>query len=116
LVLIVRSLSRTWGWIAVTLVAVAAGLPSGIRTPGEWLLGYGCMLIAGTAAVIFCFCFARRNYLAYALVFLGMAVAPKIAELSDTGNPALAGHSGVIAGVLVLLAGWIVWPSLLRRG
>ena len=111
---IVRWLPRSWGWIAATLLALAV-LSSEIRTPGEWLLGYGSLLLAGGAAVLFAFGFARGNPLAYALVFWGMALGPKLTQLFGNGNPALDAQGWIVAGVLILGAAWIVLPGLIRR-
>jgi hypothetical protein len=50
-------------------------LPNDVRTPGEFLLHYVISLTTAAAGIAFCWFFARRNYLAYALVLWLMACA-----------------------------------------
>ena len=52
------------------VLLVAAGAVGGalVRTPGELALQYGIALLTGAGALLFCYRFARDNYLAYAVV------------------------------------------------
>jgi len=113
-VLIVRRLPRFWGWIPAALLAACVPVPTEIRTPSEWLLQYGTLLLPTLAVAIVCLVFARRNYLAYALAFLGAALAPRVAELLDSGNRALAAQAGIAIVVFVLFTVWLALPSLVR--
>jgi hypothetical protein len=65
--------------------------------------------------VLFCLCFARKNYLAYALVLWAMALRPALAELFGNANPALERQGWMVAGVLAVTVVWAVAPALRRR-
>jgi hypothetical protein len=74
------------------LLGAAALLPfalvsSGIRTPGELALQYGVALVAVAAASAWCFGFARRNYLAYAVVFWAIAFRGPLGQLYGNTRP-----------------------------
>jgi hypothetical protein len=65
--------------------------------------------------VLFCLVFARKNYLAYALVFWAMALRPAMMELFGNGNPALDRQGWIVAGVFAVSVVWAVAPALRRR-
>jgi 4-amino-4-deoxy-L-arabinose transferase-like glycosyltransferase len=66
-------------------------------------------------AVLFCLLFARRNYLAYALVLWAMALHPAMMELFGNANPALDRQGWMVAAVLAVSVVWAVAPALRRR-
>jgi hypothetical protein len=115
-VLLAWQLTKPWMRYAAVLLALCATLPSEVRTPGEFLLHYTISLAWAAAAIVFCWCFARRNYLAYALVLWLMALRTPMMQLLNTGNPALQAQGWLIAGIMAASVAWAVAPALLRRG
>jgi hypothetical protein len=101
---------------AAALLALCATLPSEVRTPGEFLLHYTISLATAAACIAFCWFFARRNYLAYALVLWMMALRTPMMELLGTGNAALQVQGWLIAGMMAASVVWAVAPAVLRRG
>jgi hypothetical protein len=95
-------------------LALTAALPSGLRTPGEFLLAYGIALLEGGAALRFCRLFARANYLAYALTLWVLALRPAMMELLGSGNGRLEAHGLVIAAVAAASLLWAAAPALRR--
>ena len=66
---------------AAALLALCATIPGQVRTPGEFLLHYAISLAMAAGGIAFCWFFARRNYLAYALVFWLMALRTPMLQL-----------------------------------
>jgi membrane protease YdiL (CAAX protease family) len=100
---------------AAALLALCATLPSEVRTPGEFLLHYTISLATAAAGIAFCWFFARRNYLAYALVLWLMALRTPMMQLLDTGNPALQLQGWLIAAIMAASVVWGVAPAFLGR-
>ena len=98
-----------------SLLALCATLPSEVRTPGEFLLQYTISLAMAAAGIAFCWFFARRNYLAYALVLWLMALRTPMMQLLDTGNPALQLQGWLIAAIMAASVVWAVAPAWLGR-
>jgi hypothetical protein len=111
----VGMLRKRWMLAALVALVAAAALSSEIRTPGELALQYGPALLTVAAAVVFCRWFGRRNYLAYALVFLVMAMRSGLLELFGTGNTGSETQGWIVAAVIVACVGWAVGPGLARR-
>jgi hypothetical protein len=101
---------------AAVLLALCATLPSEVRTPGEFLLHYTISLATAAAGIAFCWFFARRNYLAYALVLWLMSLRTPMMQLLDTGNGALQLQGWLIAGIMAASVAWAVAPALRWRG
>jgi hypothetical protein len=101
---------------AAALLALCATLPSEVRTPGEFLLHYTISLATASAGIAFCWFFARRNYLAYALLLWLMALRTSMIQLLDTGNPALQMQGWLIAAIMAASVAWAVAPALRWRG
>jgi hypothetical protein len=78
-------------------------------------LQYTIALAAAAAGVAFCWFFARRNYLAYALVFWLMALRAPMMQLLGTGNPTLQLQGYLIAAIMGATLLWAVAPLLLGR-
>jgi len=96
---------------AAALLALCATLPSEVRTPGEFLLHYTISLATAAAGIAFCWFFARRNYLAYALVLWMMTLRTPMMQLLGTGNAALQVQGWVIAGMMAASVAWAVAPA-----
>src|ERR1019366_787154 len=97
------------------LLALCATLPSEVRTPGEFLLHYGISLAMAGAGIAFCWFFARRNYLAYALVIWLMALRTPMMQLFGSGNRALEMQAWTIGAIMAATLVWVVAPAVLRR-
>jgi hypothetical protein len=110
IVLIARRLPR-WIVAPLALPALLAAVPQDVRTPAELALQYGMVVVTGAAAVAFCWCFARRNYVAYALIFFALSLRTPLAELF--GNNLAGAHlqGCIVAAVLALVAIWVVLPA-----
>jgi hypothetical protein len=100
---------------AAPLLALCATLPSEVRTPGEFLLHYTISLAMAAAGIAFCWFFARRNYLAYALVLWLMALRTPMMQLVGTGNRALEMQGWLIGAIMAATLVWVVAPAVLGR-
>ena len=85
-------------------------LPLDIRTPAEFALHYGTALLGIAAAAVFCFWFARRNYLAYALAFFLWSLAGPIVELASNPNQRYQFQSYILLAVAAIAILWILIP------
>ena len=113
--IVIKKLPKWWMVALLALAALTVNLSGEIRTPGEFALEYGMAAIWAGCAVLFCLLFARKNYLAYALVLWAMALRPAMMELFGTGNPALERQGWMVAGVLAVTVVWAVAPALRRK-
>jgi hypothetical protein len=113
--IVVKKLPKWWMVALLALAALTVNLSGDIRTPGEFALQYAMAAIWAGCAVLFCLCFARKNYLAYALVLWAMALHPAMTELFGNGNPALERQGWMVAGVLAVSVVWAVAPALRRK-
>jgi hypothetical protein len=113
--IVIKKLPKRWMLVPLALAALTVNLSGEIRTPGEFALQYAMAAIWAGCAVLFCLSFARKNYLAYALVLWAMALRPAIAELFGNGNPALERQAWMVAGVLAVSVVWAVAPALRRK-
>jgi hypothetical protein len=59
--------------------------------------------------------FARRNYLAYAIVLWLMTLRTPMMQLFASGNGALEMQAGLIAALMAASLVWALAPALLRR-
>jgi membrane protease YdiL (CAAX protease family) len=116
LTLLAWQLTKPWMRCAATLLALCAIIPSEVRTPGEFVLHYVISLITAAAGIAFCWYFARRNYLAYALVFWLMALRTPMTQLLGTGNAALQMQGYSIAAIMAATLVWALAPALRGLG
>ena len=84
-------------------------------SPGEFLLHYGISLAMAGAGIAFCWFFARRNYLAYALVIWLMALRTPMMQLFGSGNRALEMQGWLIGAIMAATLVWVVAPAVLGR-
>ncbi|HEY1239612.1 MAG TPA: CPBP family intramembrane glutamic endopeptidase [Bryobacteraceae bacterium] len=115
LALAVSRVGNRWLLLLLGLVALTVNLPSSVRTPGEFALSYGVALLWGGGALLFCFVFARANYLAYALALWILVLRPAAAELLAAGNGRLQAHGFAVIALMLAGAVWALWPRLLER-
>jgi len=111
--LLVRKLKR-WT-VPLALVAVASMVPDEARTAPEFALHYGIALFTVSLAALWCWRFARNNYLAYALVFWILTLQGSISNLLGTAIPAMQIQGWILAAAVVAGATWVVLPGFMRR-
>jgi hypothetical protein len=99
---------------AAALLALCATIPGEVRTPGEFLLNYVISLALATGGIAFCWFFARRNYLAYALVLWLVALRTPMLQLLDTANSSLQTQGYVLAAIMLATLIWALAPAFLR--
>ncbi|MGD0773894.1 MAG: CPBP family intramembrane glutamic endopeptidase [Candidatus Solibacter sp.] len=116
LALLAWQLAKPWTRYGAALLALCATLPSEVRTPGEFLLHYAISLAMAGAGMAFCWFFARRNYLAYALTVWLMALRAPLMQLLGSGNRALEMQAWMVAAIMAATLIWAVAPALRRRG
>jgi len=113
--LVLRHLPKRWMMAPVLLLALFALLSTDIRTPGEFALQYGGALLTGACVALFCWCFARANFLAYVLAIWIMALRSPLVTLFDNGNASLARQGWMVAAVLAVTLLWALLPALRRK-
>lgn len=114
IVLIKRNTPRRWMLLVLAFAALFVNVAPA-RTAGELSLSYGVTLLEGLAAALFCFVFARANYLAYVLVFWILALRPAASELLATGNPTLKAHGFAVIALMIFSLVWGAAPALRKR-
>ena len=110
LALIWNRLSKPWMKALVFLSFGVLGLPLDIRTPAEFALHFGTALLGVAAAAAFCFWFAKRNYLAYAVTLLLWSLAGAIVELASNPNPRYQFQSWILIAVAAAAVLWALFP------
>ncbi|MEO8595177.1 MAG: CPBP family intramembrane glutamic endopeptidase [Candidatus Solibacter sp.] len=115
LALLAWQFTRKWQLAALVLVALGGTLPGGVRTSGEFLLYYAVALLSAAMGIVLCHYFARRNYLAYALVIWLIALYSPLVTLVKTGNAALVAQGWLLGGIMVASVVWAVAPVFSRR-
>jgi hypothetical protein len=108
------SIREWWLWVAGAVLALAAMAPSDARTPAELALGCAMGLLPLAAGAIFCWCFARRNWLAYVLAAWVLAMRGPILQLTGEPNRALQLQGWVLDAVLVATLLVLLAPALRR--
>jgi len=113
LALLVRKL-KLWT-VPLALVAVAAMVTDEVRTAPEFALHYGIALFTVSLAALWCWRFARNNYLAYALAFWVMELQGNISNLLGTAIPAMQMQGWILVAAAAAGAIWVVLPGFMRR-
>jgi membrane protease YdiL (CAAX protease family) len=113
--LIVEKLPRQWMKLPAGLLAVFILLPLDIRTPGELALQYAIGLITVVCAVLFCQRFARRNYLAYALVLCALSLRGSLGELFGNSIPTLHLQGWILVGLFAAAMIWALLPAMRNK-
>jgi membrane protease YdiL (CAAX protease family) len=112
--LMIARVRKPWMVTVVLLLAASAELPLDIRTPGEFALQYAVELAAVAGAAAFCWWFARRNYLAYAVVLWVMALRGPLGELFGNPNSAYQRQGYMVAGLAAVVLVWVFLPAMRR--
>ncbi len=108
--LIVQHLRKQWIIVPLALATAFVFVPSGVRTAGEFALYYSMGAIAVSALAAFSFGFARRNLLAYAIVFWILALRGPMSQLLGNPNPSYVQNGWILAAVAILTTLWAVLP------
>jgi len=108
--LIWHRLPKPWMKPLLFLTLGVFSLPLDIRTPAEFALHYGTALIGIAAAAVFCFWFARRNYVAYALAFFLSSLAGPVVELASNPNQRYQFQSYILLAVAAIAILWTLIP------
>jgi hypothetical protein len=111
--LLVRRLKQ-WT-VPLALVALASMVPDAARTAPEFALHYGIALLTAAFAVLWCWRFARNNYLAYALVFWILALQGSISNLLGTAIPAMQIQGWILASLAAAGVIWVALPGFMKR-
>jgi hypothetical protein len=103
-------------WIVpLALIAVAAMVPGDARTAQEFGLHFGLALLTAAFALLWCWRFARDNYLAYGLAFWAVGIQSHASGLLETAIPTmqLRGWAVVVIGAIVAI--WAVAPAFVGK-
>jgi len=112
----IRKFSKRWALAPLALAGVLGAISADVHTPGEFALQYG-LALAGFASLAFvCLWFARRNYLAYALILWVAALRAPLGQLFGAANPAFETQGWIVAGAMALVVAWAVYPAFLPVG
>jgi hypothetical protein len=111
--LLVRKLKR-WA-VPMALVALVAMVPDEARTAPEFALYYVIALFTAGLAALWCWRFARNNYLAYALVFWILALQGSISNLLGTAIPAMQIQGWILASLAAAGVIWVALPGFMKR-
>jgi len=101
--------------VPVGLLAVLSLVPGDVRTAPEFALHFGMALMTASFAALWCWRFARNNYLAYALVFWIMELQGNISNLLGTAIPAMQIQGWILVAVAAGGVIWVVLPGFMRR-
>ncbi len=114
LAVMLRYLKPAWG-IPAALIAVAALVPGDARTAQEFGFHYGLALLTASFAALWCWRFARNNYLAYVLAFWASGIQSYASGLLGTAIPTtqLLGWAVVLIGVIGVI--WVVAPAFVGK-
>jgi membrane protease YdiL (CAAX protease family) len=93
------------------LIALVAMIPGDARTTPEFALHYGFALLSAAFLAIWCWRFARNNYLAYALAFWAMGIETHASGLLGTAIPALEAQGWAVVAIGLIGAIWVVGPG-----
>jgi len=111
IVMAIRRMPKRWMLVPLALAALFVLVSPDAHTPAEFALEYGLAMARAGAYGLFCWFFARANYLAYALVFWMMALRTPIEQLFATANPGLHVQGWIIAAAIPLASIWAAYPA-----
>ncbi len=111
IVMMILQAHHRWYVIPCAIAAIVGLVSNQTHTAGELALEYGLALSLAAAAIAFCWFFARRNYLAYALVLWLASLAGSVADLIGTSRAAHAWTLVLVMGVSVV---WACAPAMQR--
>ena len=114
LVLLATRLPRPW-IVPAALAATFGLVSSDARTLAEFALAYVPIVLAATCILFFCRFVARRNYLAYVMVFWVAGVREPLAQLLGTGNPGYRMQAWIVLAVGVAVLLWFIAPLARAR-
>ncbi len=114
LAVMLRRLKPIW-MVSMAPIAVAALVPSDARTAQEFAFHYGLGLFTAALAALWCWRFARNNYLAYGLAFWAVGIQGHAAALLGTEIPAMQAQGWAVVATGALVAIWVVGPAFVGK-
>ena len=105
-------LGRRWAPLVLCPLAAVFFVPGGVRTLGEFGLGFVSVFIGVALLAAVWLRFARANFLAYAVLPWTAALWGSAAQLFDNPIPGLWIQGAVLATVLAVSLLWIALPAL----
>jgi membrane protease YdiL (CAAX protease family) len=102
--------------VPMALIAVAALVPGEARTAPEFMLHYGIGLLTAAFLAIWCWRFARNNYLAYALAFWAAGIVNHASGLLGTAIPEMQAQGWAVVAIGAIGAIWVVAPGFRKDG
>ena len=97
-------------------IALAALVPGDARTAPEFAFHYAVALFTAALLALWCWQFARNNYLAYVLAFWAEGILGAALPLLGTAIPGLQIQGWAVIAIGFAVAGWLVAPGLVSRG
>jgi hypothetical protein len=102
--------------VPMALIAAVSLVPGEARTAPEFALHYGFALLTAAVLAVWCWRFARNNYLAYALAFWAVGILNHASGLLGTSIPAIQAQGWAVIAIGVIGAIWVVAPGFMQRG
>jgi membrane protease YdiL (CAAX protease family) len=102
--------------VPITLIAVVSLVPGEARTAPEFALHYGFALLTAAFLALWCWRFARNNYLAYALAFWAVGILNHASGLLGTSITAIQAQGWAVIAIGAIGAIWVVAPGFMQRG
>ncbi len=109
LALVLRRLKPRWS-VPLAFIAVASLVSEDVRTAPEFALHYTIALFTAGLLAVWCWRFARHNYLAYALAFWAAGIESHAVALVGTAIPAIQAQGWAVVGVGLAAVIWVVAP------
>jgi hypothetical protein len=108
LALLVQRVKNWWMRIALVVAGVCSLVPGDVRTAGELGLELVLAVMLAGAIAAFCWGFARRNYVAYALVLWVAALRGPANAMLGTGNASLAMQGWLVVAAMAAAVVWVL--------
>jgi membrane protease YdiL (CAAX protease family) len=102
--------------VPIALIAAVSLVPGDVRTAPEFALHYGFALLTVAFLALWCWRFARNNYLAYALAFWALGILDHASGLLGTSIPAVQVQGWAAIAIGAIGAIWVVAPGFMKRG
>ena len=112
--LALQRLKRQW-IIPLAMLASASLVSDDVRTAPEFALHYAMALFSVGLLAIWCWRFARNNYLAYALAFWAVGIESHAGPLLGTAIPAMQAQGWAVVAIGFIVAIWVTAPGFVRR-
>jgi hypothetical protein len=102
--------------VPIALIAAASLVPGDVRTAPEFALHYGFALLTLVFLALWCWRFARNNYLAYALALWAVGILNHASGLLGTAIPSIQAQGWAVITIGAIAAIWVVAPGFMQKG